>query len=679
MQRRGTFWQATWLIEAGAVGWFFLQALRFLLGVIYAHVSSADIVLRLGMPDETVTGAVLPAVAQAEVVVVAVAALVPLLGFLLARRPAAFAITAAAVAVGRVFMTLEAPLVGVLGAAITVGAGLLYLAAVARQHPARFGVMLTLGVLLDQIVRAYGQTWDPTWTEAFLGPQTVLSIVLFGVAVLRIALRGESPFKAVPAASGISLSGGLAFGALLFLELALLSLPNAVARWSGVEYGLLAPWLTAATALALIPDAREVARRVLTLVDTQWRGWFWLLSICLLLVVGSRFNGIIPAVTLVIAQFLVVLVFWWVVRPLGKDARDVTGLSLILSLVILVLLFGADFFTYEYAFVRDFEGELNRLSGVLRAMRGLGLIVMLVGVAIAAIPMMETGRRIPWMRGKRIELVGGVGMVFISAALVALAAVPAPVPDYTPSDRVRVATYNIHGGYSLYFDYDLERMADTIWESGADVVLLQEVDAGRLVSYGVDQALWLGRRLGMEVRYLPTNEALQGLAVLSRVPITLDEGMLLTSQGMQTGVQRVQLRPDEGVLDVYNTWLGLLYAVDAEVLATQEQDQWQQLQEVLALINVNHPGGVVGRVLLGGTFNNTPDSPLYNRLVEVGFSDPFDGMTPADRAATLVRGDALKVRFDYLWLRNVLPIGRAVLERDPSDHRLAVVELNLAQ
>jgi endonuclease/exonuclease/phosphatase family metal-dependent hydrolase len=285
---------------------------------------------------------------------------------------------------------------------------------------------------------------------------------------------------------------------------------------------------------------------------------------------------------------------------------------------------------------------------------------------------------VPWLRGERRETLAGLAAVFASAVAVTLAVLPPAVMESANLDRLRVATYNVHGGYSLYFADSLPEIANTIWESGADVVLLQEVDAGRMVSFGVDQALWLGRRLGMTARFFPTNEHLQGLAVLSRVPIALDEGTLLTSQGMQTGIQRVQLRPDEGVLDVYNLWLGLLFAQDAEVLDAQEQDQYRQLQEVLGIVSTDHPGGVVGRVVLGGTLNATPESALYRQLVEVGFSDPFDGL-PAERAVTLRRGSAIMARFDYLWLRNVLPTGRAVLESGASDHRLVVVELNLGQ
>ena len=309
MLRRETFWRVTWLLEAGAVGWFFVQALRLLFGALYAHVSSADIVLRLGDPGPSVPGAVLPAVAQAEVVIVGVALLLPLLAFLLARRPVAFALSAAVVAVGRVFMTLDAPLVKVLGAAITVVGAAFYLAAQARQQPSRFALTLAIGLILDQIVRAFGQTLDITWGEAFLGGQTALSILLFATAVLRAGFKRVPPLAATATYSGISLWNGIALGGLLYLECALLGLPNAVARWSGVDYAIIAPWLLVATALPLIPEARDIARRILTLVDAQWRGWLWLMLISLLVVIGNRFTGAVAAAALIAAQFLVVLLF----------------------------------------------------------------------------------------------------------------------------------------------------------------------------------------------------------------------------------------------------------------------------------------------------------------------------------------------------------------------------------
>lgn len=685
MLRRESLWRFSWVAEVGAVSWFFLQALRYLLGALYAHVSSADIVLRLGDPGESVPGVVLPVVVQAEVVIVLVALVVPLLAFVIARRPVVFALTATLVAVGRVFMTFDAPVIGVMGAALTVAGAALYFAGLARQQPAWFAIALTVGLLVDQVVRATGLTVDPTVlpidsavSETVLAVQTLLSILLFVVAVLRAVFRQGSSFAAVDAYSGISLWGGLSFGTLLFLQFALLGLPNGIARWSGVDYVVATPWLAAVTALPLLPAARDIARRVVTLVDVQWRGWFWLLLMCLLVVIGNRFDGFFALAALLLAQFLAVLSLWWIVRPVSRDERDLTGLALVVTFITLAVLFGADFFTYEYAFVRDYGGGLDWLSSLLRAMRGLGLAVMLVAVALSGLPLMESRRRIPWQRGKGGEAAAGLVTIIVVTVLVGASVLPPQVNYQTDLSRVRIATYNIHGGYSLYFDYDLAAIASTISASGAHVVLLQEVETGRLVSFGVDQALWLGRRLGMDVFYLPANESMQGLAILSRVPVVQQGGVLLTSLGHQTGLQRLQVQPDDDVLDVYNVWLGLPFAADESVLALQEEDQWRQLQEALALISIDHPGGVLGRVVFGGTFNNTPDSAIYNLMVQTGFTDPFVDQVLA-QSATLRRGDTLLARFDYLWLRNVIPAGRTVMAGDASDHRLAVVELDLTQ
>jgi endonuclease/exonuclease/phosphatase (EEP) superfamily protein YafD len=198
----------------------------------------------------------------------------------------------------------------------------------------------------------------------------------------------------------------------------------------------------------------------------------------------------------------------------------------------------------------------------------------------------------------------------------------------------------------------------------------------------VHQPLWLARELsrrdpqgqGYDLRYFPTNESLQGLAVLSKIEIVFDEGDLLTSVGQQTGLQRVQLRPDEGILTVYNTWLGLLVEGD---IAAQEQDQQRQLSEAFTLIRAAHPDGNLGRMILGGTFNNVPDSDLIRRMsAETPFADPFAG-EPLATSATLVRAGQ-RARYDYLWT-NLLALGKNVIDSSASDHRPAVVEVRVAR
>jgi endonuclease/exonuclease/phosphatase (EEP) superfamily protein YafD len=207
-------------------------------------------------------------------------------------------------------------------------------------------------------------------------------------------------------------------------------------------------------------------------------------------------------------------------------------------------------------------------------------------------------------------------------------------------------------------------------------VLLQQVETGRMTSFGVDETLWLARRLGMDRRFFPTNEGLEGLAVLSNVEIVYDDGVLLASQGNQTGLQRVQIRPDAGVITLYNTALEfLLETGDGRSVDQQEQEQQRQLNEIFTILARHYPDGNPGRMLMGGTFNNIPNSALGDQMRAAGFRDPFAGQAN-DLSATLWRTGYPRVRLDYLWVwrNSLVPIGALTIDSGASDHRLAVIE-----
>ncbi|MEO0563894.1 MAG: endonuclease/exonuclease/phosphatase family protein, partial [Chloroflexota bacterium] len=273
---------------------------------------------------------------------------------------------------------------------------------------------------------------------------------------------------------------------------------------------------------------------------------------------------------------------------------------------------------------------------MLRGFRGLGYAVILLAALLIALPMLQAQRRIAW-RGNASGTSNLLILLLIGGSVAGGAYLAAPPLVFAPPEpaSLRVGTYNVHGGYTEFFEQSLEEIAQTIEASGADVVLLQEVEAGRLTSFGVDQPLWLARRLGMDRRFFPTNEGLQGLAVLSKVPIVFDDGEILPGIGQQTGLQRVQVQPRSGtIVTIYNTWLGLLVA--GEDIDTQEQDQQRQLDQVIAIIGQHHPDRQLGRTILGGTFNNVPDSDLIRSVDARGFSDPFAGSS-VERSATLTR------------------------------------------
>ncbi|MFN8447935.1 MAG: hypothetical protein U0521_04945 [Anaerolineae bacterium] len=193
-------------------------------------------------------------------------------------------------------------------------------------------------------------------------------------------------------------------------------------------------------------------------------------------------------------------------------------------------------------------------------------------------------------------------------------------------------------GYDEFYNTDFDAIARTIQQSGANVVLMQEVEAGRMTSFGIDQSLWLARRLGMDRRFYATNEGLQGLAVLSNIPIAFDDGLPLASLATQTGVQRVQVLPDpDTVVTLYNTWLSPLLEVSGgQSIEEQEQDQQRQLNEIFTVYVRQACSAALGRTILGGTMHNVPDSPLIEQMRNAQFSDPSAGL-PLELSATFVR------------------------------------------
>lgn len=680
------------LLEAALVGVFFVSATRFLIGMVYSRAGGASVTLSL---NPALIPANMPGVVDSTTITNEVSFLVymlalPLIALVLGRFRWLTVVAALLVAAGRVLMLADTGITSLIAAAMVFGGGLLYLAMITRFRAQALPYLFVLGIGVDQVLRAVGNTLDPSWSPDYLSIQIGLSLALVALAVLTtIGQGGQKAAEQGDINADYGLMpfwGGIGLGALLFVELSFLALPNAIAGRSGFDYTNLAPFVTLATLLPLIPWVRQQASSFVALFDRSARGWLWMLLMALLVVFGTRFQGIVAGIALVIAQFTASLLWWWLVRPRAEKERQFTGLWLIVAVLIFALLMVADNFTYEYGYVQALPADLSFLNAYippfLRAFRGMGLGVLLLAVFLAALPMVQTRRRIPWTGGSRLQSFFALIVVAATSIGVAAAVRPPIIQGKqitAENPLIRIATYNIHAGFNEFYHFDMEAIAQTIL-SGADVVLLQQVESGRLTSFGVDQALWLARRLGMGVSFFPTNEGLQGLALLSKFPIVADEGVLLTSIGSQTGVQRVQIQANnDAVITIYNTRLEYLLANtgDGRTTDEQEQEQQRQLNEIFALLAGRYAQDQLGRLVVGGTFNNVPDSPLADQMRSAGFIDPFAGTgLPIELTATLARTGYPQVRFDYLWLwrRSLVPNGVGTVNTTASDHRMVVVE-----
>ncbi len=689
-----------YVVEATLIGLFFVQSLRYLIGAMYARIGSASLypTLNPALIDPSMPGLVTPQAITNELIFLAYMLALPLVAFLLGRLRIVLIVAVIITVFGRYLMTANAHFApDIFGASLTVGGGLLYLPLLVRHRARAFPYAMLFAITADQLYRAWGDTLDPSWLPSYVNIQLVLTVVTLVLALITFIWQSRRDSKLEDGASPdrglMPLWGGVGFGALLFLQFSLLALPNAIAGRSGTNlYTLLVPLVVGATLLPIVPLVRGQARRFISLFDSSVRGWVWMLMTVLFIVIGLRLGGIVAVASLVVAQFMVSMMWWWLYRPQAKKERNFGALWTLLGVVIFLLLVVFDIFTYEYAYVRDFAPELDALNPIvpalLRGFRGLGLAVILLAVFFAVMPMVTMHKRIAWAMQSRLGLSFlSILLVGLISALAVYFARPPVVRGVTDPELVRLGTYNIHSGFNEFFHFDLEMIARTIEFSGANVVLLQEVEVGRMTSYGVDQVLWLARRLGMDARFLPTNEGIQGLAVISNIRIVFDDGVLLPSVGTQTGLQRVQILPDANVITLYNLWLEpLLDTGDGQSIEDLEAAQSAQLNQVIGTIAGHFPDGRRGRVMIGGTFNNIPTSDVVRRMITLGFDDPFADQQP--ELSDTFRRTGVQARLDYLWTTvannfQVVESGvindfsRQIIPYQPSDHLLALIVVRL--
>jgi len=99
-----------------------------------------------------------------------------------------------------------------------------------------------------------------------------------------------------------------------------------------------------------------------------------------------------------------------------------------------------------------------------------------------------------------------------------------PGPGPAISKNLRIISYNVHGCKGMDNRISTDRIARVIARYNPDVVALQELDAGRSRSLGVDQAQRIAGKLEMQFHFHPSfhyKEERYGNAILSRYPMSL--------------------------------------------------------------------------------------------------------------------------------------------------------------
>jgi endonuclease/exonuclease/phosphatase family metal-dependent hydrolase len=613
-------------IEATSIVLFFLQALRVifsvLFGIIYDQVFA-------GSPD-----AWLPVSVLLVLIALALPAVAP-------RSPthAWLAVLAGVTAVARVALTFNDATLRYWGALVVLGSAGLYLAGLLTARRSLALPSLLMGLALDQVLRAVGQTFDLSLQPVWLPVQILWAALIIGIA-LALAWMGAVGDRQ---ANLMGLRASIGLGGLLFLETSLLSLPNGVTRWTGAPYAVLAPLLFVLTLLPTMPRLRFALGNRLALRPILRLGVP--AGLVAALMVGYFGRGLVGTIGLVLASILALGCMVILLDGRSPRQRSVGQmLALAFGLVLVLNFLNAFTFTYPYA---------------VPLLRGMGWAVYLA--ACVAVMIGASSQRpvaLAWQevsaRPTRTVLAGLAGLVLIVAAVW-----PRPVEALPDDGTLRLATYNIHYGYDAEWHFNLDEMAEAIAEADVDEIALQEVDTGRMTSYCVDDALYLARRLRMNVAYLPTIEHLTGIAVLYKGPQAPASMAFLTSLQEQTGIVGVDLDVGGRPLHAFGIWMGL-----------SNEDTLRQITEALVFIGDRTP------VSFGGDFNSEDHDSVPQAVMQAGFEDPFALLgqtpTPTDPAVEPEQ------RIDYVWLRGLSPTRAWVADSLASDHRMVVTEVQIS-
>lgn len=580
-------------------------------------------------------------------------------------RRGAVVVAAAACAVFRVPMTHPALETRLIGGALVLAAGAAFLAwAVGYVDRRALTGGVVIGLVVDQLLRLAGSSYDLSLQPGWLPVQGVLSLLLLALVVpWARPRRGGRAAEPDPDAGsddddvlerrtgGLRLRGALALGALLFMDLHVLGLAPVVARWAGVEHAF------AGTALGLA-GALAVAATLLLRRPTRGRIVILLLVAltAIAALVGYWLEGVAVALLMAGGHMAALLLVTRALEPASgrrSSGRVVAGLAV---LVVATTLYGLTF--YSAFTVPAMEGGAPWIFGAVGVLLA-GCFVLLPRPAVIPSP----PSRVP-----TVVLAAGLALLAIAIPVVTARGVPVASPE--PAARtepavgeavgeavVRVATWNLHYGFDGRWRFDPAAVAGTLRRTGADLVALQEVPVGAPMAYGIDLPLWLGRSTGLRPHFSPTINGLLGDAFLTRLDAARMEAIPLPAAGGDRK-QLLRLTADVGGRRVgfYGLHLGV-----------RESARAAQLREALAWIEA-------GPSVVLGDLNAEAGSPVTALLSEAGFSDAFRETLP--RPATFPSHDPT-VRIDWIWVRGLRAESPDVLRDAGSDHLAVVATLHI--
>ncbi|WP_052849750.1 endonuclease/exonuclease/phosphatase family protein [Streptomyces avicenniae] len=460
-------------------------------------------------------------------------------------------------------------------AAVAAGVALAGLVLVARRSSlGSVARAVALGVGADVALRLPLSGLDPVWRGGPAGwTVALLTVAALGAGAAHLR-RHPVPVPAEPVGDA-----GLALlGPALALYGPLLGSPALLAARAGVPWDTAGLWIAAGTGLAVLALTRPLPageRWVSPAVATG--------GVAVVLLVPSWPAG--PGVLLAVAALPLVLrralrlpLPSAVPVPLGGTALAGAGAALGYALVALPSGLGAP-----------------HIALALLAVACLGAAAVVLArsepTAPAALP------------GAFRSVVLAALFLALPPLAGALRAAPEPLPTDTAGGMYRLMTWNVHHAVDRDGRLDPEAVLDVVRDSGAHVVVLQEVPRGLATAGGLDLRTWLERRLDLSTVWAPAADRTTGNLLLTGLPVL--DAVTGELPGGDRSAATVDLRLTDGET--------------ARVVTAHTGPDLPQHEALLRAVD-GDPHAV-----LAGDLNAEPGSPGIDAYLAAGLHSAQDG------------------------------------------------------
>jgi endonuclease/exonuclease/phosphatase family metal-dependent hydrolase len=301
---------------------------------------------------------------------------------------------------------------------------------------------------------------------------------------------------------------------------------------------------------------------------------------------------------------------------------------------------------------------------------GLHAVMLVAAALLATMSLLTTVRAARLGREPVAPILPRVGAAVLVVALM-LAGVgslrsPAEPGPGTDDGTIRLVLANVHYGFDAQGRQRAIEVGDLLAELDADLIALNEVDRGWLISGSPDLLTTYALATGLEPVFGAASDEVWGNALLSRHPV-LETQRARLPQGRdpltRSALTVVVELPDGSPLAIVVTHLS---NVDR-----QGDTRLPQAQSLAAIVARLRERGIP--TVLAGDLNARPGDP------ELGVLEDLE-LTRAIAENRLTFPDASpRVQIDHVLIPPGATIGRAdTLATGLSDHRFVVVELRLS-